>query len=51
MNPNFRTPHTLLEPLAKKGYLGKEPNEKKCFVHASSIHSGVFVVVSHLKIQ
>ncbi len=35
MNPNFRTPHTLLESLAKKGQLGnKDPMRKNVlFMH------------------
>jgi hypothetical protein len=44
MNPNLRTPGTLLEPSAQ-GMLAEEQehNEKKYLVHTPSIHGGAFI--------
>jgi len=47
-NPNFRTPGTLLVPLAMGRLAGEqEPDEKNCPVHAPSIH-GAFMEADSL---
>jgi hypothetical protein len=46
VNPNFRTPNTLLEPSTMGSLVGKqECNEKKvsCPCHAPSIYGGEFM--------
>jgi hypothetical protein len=46
MNLNFRTLDTFLKPSTMGMLVDEyEPNEKKCFVHAPSIHGGAFTGV------
>ncbi len=49
LDPNFRTPGTLLKPPSAIGRLAgeQEPNGKKCPLHAQSSHGGAFMVLVH----